>query len=234
MLNGLPPKWPIQIALPSTNHRVIFLYGMAAQIFGDGNEEQSANQNEEDAVVPSVPRSKPNVVLSAEAVIKNKFHARKEYDKLKLITKQKELQLRKLDEDLAILHEVDDCSEIASQNAESQSRKLGMKLNTVMIKISEAERSKRTYELNIVHIKDESQENHKQLDSLRRNLFLQQNLKKKIAKFRDYALNQKEFAVMGLKEFNAELAEWRNFLDYQYRHLASMAKKDEEAPNSNK
>merc|ERR1711933_506669 len=74
----------------------------------------------------------------------------------------------------------------------------------------------------------------KQLDSLRRNLFLQQNLKKKIAKFRDYALNQKEFAVMGLKEFNNELAEWRNFLDYQYRHLATMAKKDEEAPKANK
>lgn len=109
-----------------------------------------------------------------------------------------------------------------------------MKLNTVMIKISEAERSKRTYELNIVHIKDESQENHKQLDSLRRNLFLQQNLKKKIAKFRDYALNQKEFAVTGLKEFTAEVAEWRNFLDYQYRHMAALAKKDEEAPNSNK
>jgi len=77
-------------------------------------------------------------------------------------------------------------------------------------------------------------ENHKQLDSLRRNLFLQQNLKKKIAKFRDYALNQKEFAVTGLKEFTSELAEWRNFLDYQYRHMAAMAKKDEEAPNSNK
>merc|ERR1712087_656762 len=28
--------------------------------------------------------------------------------------------------------------------------------------------------------------------------------------------------------------EWRNFLDYQYRHMAAMAKKDEEAPNSNK
>jgi len=75
--------------------------------------------------------------------------------------------------------------------------------------------------------KDESQENHKQLDSLRRNLFLQQNLKKKISKFKDYALKQKDFAVTGLKEFNAELADWRNFLDFQYRHLASLAKKDE-------
>merc|ERR1712087_371025 len=168
------------------------------------------------------------MALKPEQAIKNKFAYRKDYDRLKLIAKRRELTLRKLDEDLAILQEVDDCSEMASQNAEMQLRKLGMKLNTVMIKISEAERSKRTYELNIVHIKDESQENHKQLDSLRRNLFLQQNLKKKISKFKDYALKQKDFAVTGLKEFNAELADWRNFLDFQYRHLASLAKKGPE------
>merc|ERR1719249_268973 len=185
-----------------------FLYGMASQIFGAQNQSAS---NEEKSKV------------TAELAIKNKFAYRKDFDKLKLCGKLRELQLRKLDEDLAILQEVDDCSEVASQNAEMQLRKLGMKLNTVMIKISEAERSKRTYELNIVHIKDESQENHKQLDSLRRNLFLQQNLKKKISKFKDYALKQKEFAVVGLKEFNAELSDWRNFLDFQYRHLASLA-----------
>merc|ERR1740123_2046616 len=174
---------------------------MASQIFGGGNAEsnEQTNANEPMAEEEQQIIVKKKEVLSAEVVIKNKFHARKEYDKLKLITKQKELELRKLDEDLAILHEVDDCSEIASQDAELQLRKLGMKLNTVMIKISEAERSKRTYELNIVHIKDESQENHKQLDSLRRNLFLQQNLKKKISKFKDYALKQKEFAVTGSK-----------------------------------
>jgi len=169
--------------------------------------------------------------VTAELAIKNKFAYRKDFDKLKLCGKLRELQLRKLDEDLAILQEVDDCSEIASQNAEMQLRKLGMKLNTVMIKISEAERSKRTYELNIVHIKDESQENHKQLDSLRRNLFLQENLKKKISKFKDYAIKQKDFAVLGLKEFSAELADWHAFLDYQYRHLASLAKKDETPKN---
>merc|ERR1711972_290803 len=84
---------------------------------------------------------------------------------------------------------------------------------------------------NIVHIKDESQENHKQLDSLRRNLFLQENLKKKISKFKDYAIKQKDFAVLGLKEFSAELADWHAFLDYQYRHLASLAKKDETPKN---
>jgi len=189
-----------------------FLYGMASQIFGAQN--QSASSSEASKV-------------TAELAIKNKFAYRKDYDKLKLCGKLRELQLRKLDEDLAILQEVDDCSEIASQNAEMQLRKLGMKLNTVMIKISEAERSKRTYELNIVHIKDESQENHKQLDSLRRNLSLQLNLKKKISKFKDYALKQRDFAVLGLKEFSAELSDWHNFLDYQYRHLASLAKKDE-------
>ena len=193
-----------------------FLYGMASQIFGAQNQSAS---NEEKSKV------------TAELAIKNKFAYRKDFDKLKLCGKLRELQLRKLDEDLAILQEVDDCSEIASQNAEMQLRKLGMKLNTVMIKISEAERSKRTYELNIVHIKDESQENHKQLDSLRRNLFLQENLKKKISKFKDYAIKQKDFAVLGLKEFSAELADWHAFLDYQYRHLASLAKKDETPKN---
>merc|ERR1712130_567911 len=192
-----------------------FLYGMASSIFG---EEQKREMGE--------PQNNK---------IKNKFHARKEYDKLKLIAKRKENMLRKLDEDLAILQEVDDCAEIDSQNAEDQLRKLGMKLNTVMIKISEAERSKKTYQLNIVHIKDESQENHKALDALRRNLFLQQNLKKKIAKFRDYAIKQENFAVVGLKEFNSELIDWRNFLDFQYRHLANMqTTKDLNKENNNK
>lgn len=194
-----------------------FLYGMASQIFG---QQTQNNQKKE-----------KNKICS-DLIIKNKFSARKEYDKLKLIGKLKELELRKLDEDLAILQEVNDCSEIASQNAKIAETKLKMKLDTVTIKISEAERSRRTYELNIVHIKDESQENHKQLDSLRRNLFLQENLKKKISKFRDYALKQKEFAVIGLKEFNGELQEWRAFLDYQYRHLSSMVK--QQPNNENK
>merc|ERR1719471_1398325 len=202
-----------------------FLYGMASQIFG-GPQQGGGGHGE--AGESAVPTTHTTAVVKPEQAIKNKFAYRKDYDRLKLIAKRRELTLRKLDEDLAILQEVDDCSEMASQNAEMQLRKLGMKLNTVMIKISEAERSKRTYELNIVHIKDESQENQKQLDSLRRNLFLQQNLKKKISKFRDYAHNQKNFAVTGLKEFNAELTEWRNFLDYQYRHLASLAKKGPE------
>jgi len=203
-----------------------FLYGMASQIFGSG-QQGAGGQPGETGAHPEQGSVALGLALKPEQAIKNKFAYRKDYDRLKLLAKRRELRLRKLDEDLAILQEVDDCSEVASQNAEMQLRKLGMKLNTVMIKISEAERSKRTYELNIVHIKDESQENHKQLDSLRRNLFLQQNLKKKISKFKDYALKQKEFAVTGLKEFNAELADWRNFLDFQYRHLASLAKKDE-------
>merc|ERR1712013_820138 len=203
-----------------------FLYGMASQIFGSAQQNPEMG-GEQSAMASTAQMVGVGAMVKPEQAIKNKFAYRKDYDRLKLIAKWRELALRKLDEDLAILQEVDDCSEIASQNAEMQLRKLGMKLNTVMIKISEAERSKRTYELNIVHIKDESQENHKQLDSLRRNLFLQQNLKKKISKFKNYALKQKEFAVTGLKEFNAELADWRNFLDFQYRHLASLAKKDE-------
>ena len=190
-----------------------FLYTMANNIFGFRNAtETSGNAVRE----------------QREHAAKSKFGFRKEFDKLKLVAAQKEQCLRKLDEELAMLQEVDDCSELQSQAAEMQLRKLGMKLNTVMIKISEAERSRRTYELNITHIKDESQENHKQLDYLRRNLFLQENLKKKIGKFKEYADRQKDFAQLGLREFMNELDDWKNFLDYQYRHLATLAKNNKE------
>ncbi|ETO36581.1 cingulin [Reticulomyxa filosa] len=99
-----------------------------------------------------------------------------------------------------------------------------MKLNTVMIKISEVERSRRTYELNIVHIKDESQESHKQIDTLRRNLAHQENLLKKIIRFRNYVLQQRDYALNGCKDFQQELEDWRNFLREQYKHLQQLGK----------
>jgi len=169
-------------------------------------------------------RKPGGTTVQRDEYLRNKFACRKEYDKLRLVTTQKEIKLRKLDEELAMLQEADDCSEEVSQTAEMQLKRLGMKLSTVMIKISEAERSRKTYELNIVHIKDESQENHKQLDALRRNLFYQENLHKKILKFKDYAMNQRDLATLGVKEFEAEIKDWKNFLNFQYKNLSNITK----------
>jgi len=156
--------------------------------------------------------------------MRSKFASRKEYDKLRLVKVQREVKLRKLDEELAMLQEADDCSAEAYQSSEQRVRRLGMKFNTVMIRIQEAKRAKDTYMLNIIHIKDESQENHKQLDALRRNLFYQENLYKKILKFKDYAMNQRDLAQLGVKEFSAEIEDWKNFLGFQYKNLSNITK----------
>merc|ERR1712050_425340 len=88
------------------------------------------------------------VQYSQEDLLKKKFELRKKYDKLRLISKQKEKKLIALHEDLAMLLEAGDCTELDSQSAQDSLHALEMKLNTVTIKINEAERNRKTYELN--------------------------------------------------------------------------------------
>merc|ERR1711971_188397 len=152
------------------------------------------------------------VSYTKEDMMKRKFEWRKRYDKLSLITRKKKDRLRQLEEEFHMLQEADLSTEQDSHSAQATLHQLEMKLNTITIKINEAERNCKTYELNISNIKDESQETHKQLDIQRRQLAHEENLRKKIVKFGKFTASQKETAQSSIKEFKTELGDWRNFL----------------------
>merc|ERR1712198_170047 len=86
------------------------------------------------------------------------------------------------------------------------------------------ERNKKTYDLNISNIKDESQETHKQLDIQRRQLAYEENLRKKVAKFCQSTQSQRDTAQSNIKEFKSELTDWKNFLRMIIDQMTSMTK----------
>merc|ERR1711971_94565 len=114
--------------------------------------------------------------------------------------------------EFTMLQEADQNTEQDSHSAQATLHQLEMQLNTITIKINEAERNRKTYELNISNIKDESQETHKQLDIQRRQLAHEETLRKKIVKFGKFTNHQKELAVNNIKDFKTELGDWKNFL----------------------
>ncbi len=92
---------------------------------------------------------------------------------LVLQKKEKQKVLEKIKKEIVMISEGELSTATLAEQAALQRKRLNMKLATVNIKINEAERSRRTYELNTTHIKDEMQENHKELDELKRTLFFQ-------------------------------------------------------------
>lgn len=171
------------------------------------------------------------IQYSQQDMLKRKFALRKKYDKEHLVSKQKARELKKLKEEFEILQEADSFTESDSHSAQETLHALEMKLNTVNIKITEAERNRKTYELNISNIKDERQENHKQLDIHRRQLATQENLRKKIVKFGQHTQNQKELATGSIKEFKQEIGDWRNFLRMILTSMTDIAKGKRENEN---
>lgn len=169
--------------------------------------------------------------MTQEDMLKRKFKKRKEFDKIRLITRQKESQLRELNVNLAMFLESCDSTEADSLLAQDLQRDLKMKLNTVNIKINEAERNRTSYELNISNTKDEEQENHKLLDLTRRQLNNQETLKRKIIKFHNYVCTQRDLSTQGVHEFQHELDDWRNFLNLMKISIHDVArgKKENEA-----
>jgi len=168
------------------------------------------------------------VQYTQEDMMKRKFVWRKKYDKLSLIKKKRSNRLTELEEELEMLQEAEIAKKGDVKGAQITREKLEMQLNTINIKINEAERNRKTYELNISNIKDESQETHKQLDIQRRQLAYEDNLRKKVSKFCQHTQAQRDISQGNIKDFKAELSDWKNFLQMIIVQMTSLTKGKEE------
>ncbi|ETO19743.1 hect E3 ubiquitin ligase [Reticulomyxa filosa] len=203
---------------------------------------QTSNKKKRDHVITHISRMAQVFQMKgkeiAPAELENEFQLlcekRKLLDHLKNTTRSKNEYVDSLHETYTFLRESED--DMTNVNRKFNQKIAGLKheLDTVLIKLAEAEENKKNYELNLSFLKarsfwkyninmdtkEEEMERFFNLEALRQEYKEATNISRKIKKLKTEYTQQKEISEFGLKAFEQDVSQFNIFAQKCLKELS--------------
>jgi len=156
------------------------------------------------------------------SVLNTLQQCRREFDQIKDETRLKNKKAIDLKRELSLLHQQTTHSNDHFLHYHTRLSALKMQLNTVTIKIAEAEENRRNYELNISHLKEEDFEHFHSLQSLRKQEQELQQFINKLLSMKTAAMEEKYKSEQELINFRNEILNYQHFVTEQLAEFNSI------------
>ncbi|MES1910326.1 MAG: hypothetical protein MHM6MM_002938 [Cercozoa sp. M6MM] len=163
-----------------------------------------------------------------EAMTAQVFDLRKQLDKLKCATEQKRQRLIEIRRELNYMTEAEKSMKEARARRAEELQRLTMQLDTVTIKIAEAEENRRNYELNISHLKEEELERFFYMESLRKQTAETNALCRKMLSLRKDAQQEQQASEQNLQAFRQETEELMTLAEQQLKRIQTIHEQRQE------